>query len=249
MNQKKNCKRRKLEHWQVISLYLVIYDVIAVNAAYFLGLWFRFDCTYSAIPGEYLSAYLKFTPWYTIFSVFVFWILRLYNSVWRFASYSELIRVGISTVITFLFQTVGITLAIQQMPMSYYLFGTIIQFCLIVGIRFSYRFVLLERTRRQKEEEGPLHRIMLIGAGQAGQIILRDIERAKEPKGKVCCIIDDNPNKWGRYMESVPIVGGRDEILVNAKKYKIDQILLAIPSASAAEKRDILNISHVQSVK
>lgn len=226
----------------MISLYLVIYDVIAVNAAYFLGLWFRFDCTYSAIPGVYLSAYLKFTPWYTVFSVFVFWILRLYNSMWRFASYSELIRAGISTVITFLFQTVGITLAIQQMPMSYYLFGTIIQFCLIVGIRFSYRFVLLERTRRQKEEEGPLHRIMLIGAGQAGQIILRDIERAKEPKGKVCCIIDDNPNKWGRYMESVPIVGGRDEILVNAKKYKIDQILLAIPSASAAEKRDILNI-------
>ena len=226
----------------MISLYLVIYDMIAVNAAYFLGLWFRFDCTYSAIPGEYLSAYLKFTPWYTVFSVFVFWMLRLYNSVWRFASYSELIRVGISTVITFLFQAVGITFAIQQMPMSYYLFGTIIQFCLIVGIRFSYRFVLLERTRRQKEEEGPLHRIMLIGAGQAGQIILRDIERAKEPKGKVYCIIDDNPNKWGRYMESVPIVGGRDEILLNAKKYKIDQILLAIPSASAAEKRDILNI-------
>lgn len=92
----------------MISLYLVIYDVIAVNAAYFLGLWFRFDCTYSAIPGEYLSAYLKFTSWYTVFSVFVFWMLRLYNSVWRFASYSELIRVGISTVITFLFQAVGI---------------------------------------------------------------------------------------------------------------------------------------------
>lgn len=104
----------------MISLYLVIYDVIAVNAAYFLGLWFRFDCTYSAIPGEYLSAYLKFAPWYTVFSVFVFWMLRLYNSVWRFASYSELIRVGISTVITFLFQAVGITFAIQQMPMSYY---------------------------------------------------------------------------------------------------------------------------------
>ena len=102
--------------------------------------------------------------------------------------------------------------------MSYYLFGTIIQFCLITGIRFSYRFVLLERTRKQKEEEGPLHHIMLIGAGQAGQIILRDVERAKEPKGKVCCIIDDNPNKWGRYMESVPIVGGRDDILARAKK-------------------------------
>ena len=240
--QKTERKKRKLEHWQVIALYLMIYDVIAVNAAYFLGLWFRFDCTYSAIPGEYLSAYLKFAPWYTVFSVFVFWTLRLYNSVWRFASYSELLRICLSTVITFLFQIIGITFVIQRMPMSYYLFGTIIQFCLITGIRFSYRFVLLERTRKQKEEEGPLHHIMLIGAGQAGQIILRDVERAKEPKGKVCCIIDDNPNKWGRYMESVPIVGGRDDILASAKKYKIDQILLAIPSASAAERRDILNI-------
>ena len=240
--QKNERKKRKLERWQVIALYLMIYDVIAVNAAYFLGLWFRFDCTYSAIPGEYLSAYLKFAPWYTVFSVFVFWALRLYNSVWRFASYSELLRICLSTVITFLFQIIGITFVIQRMPMSYYLFGTIIQFCLITGIRFSYRFVLLERTRKQKEEEGPLHHIMLIGAGQAGQIILRDVERAKEPKGKVCCIIDDNPNKWGRYMESVPIVGGRDDILASAKKYKIDQILLAIPSASAAERRDILNI-------
>ena len=240
--QKTERKKRKLEHWQVIALYLMIYDVIAVNAAYFLGLWFRFDCTYSAIPGEYLSAYLKFAPWYTVFSVFVFWALRLYNSVWRFASYSELLRICLSTVITFLFQIIGITFVIQRMPMSYYLFGTIIQFCLITGIRFSYRFILLERTRKQKEEEGPLHHIMLIGAGQAGQIILRDVERAKEPKGKVCCIIDDNPNKWGRYMESVPIVGGRDDILASAKKYKIDQILLAIPSASAAERRDILNI-------
>ena len=116
--QKTERKKRKLEHWQVIALYLMIYDVIAVNAAYFLGLWFRFDCTYSAIPGEYLSAYLKFAPWYTVFSVFVFWTLRLYNSVWRFASYSELLRICLSTVITFLFQIIGITYVIQRMPMS-----------------------------------------------------------------------------------------------------------------------------------
>lgn len=240
--QKNEPSKRKLEHWQVIALYLAIYDVIAVNAAYFLGLWFRFDCRYSAIPGEYLNAYLEFAPWYTIFSIFVFWILRLYNSLWRFASYGEFIRIGIATVVTFLFQAVGITTIIMRMPISYYLFGTIIQFALIVGIRFSYRFVLLESSRQKKEEEGPLHHVMLIGAGQAGQIILKDIALAKEPKAKVCCIIDDNSNKWGRYMEGVPIVGGRDDILLNAKKYKIDQILLAIPSVSAADKRDILDI-------
>ena len=83
---------------------------------------------------------------------------------------------------------------------------------------------------------------MLIGAGAAGQIIIRDLNRASEVKAKVCCIIDDNPNKMGRYIEGIPIVGNRDDILLSAEKYKIDQILLAIPSASAEEKRDILNI-------
>ena len=112
-----------------------------------------------------------------------------------------------------------------------------------MGIRFSYRFILLERSRREKSEgEGMMHRVMLIGAGAAGQMILRDVMRAYETKAKVCCIIDDNPNKWGRYIEGVPIVGGRDDILINAEKYKIDQIFLAIPSASAQERRDILNI-------
>ena len=83
INQKPERKKRKLEHWQVIALYLVIYDAIAINAAYFLGLWFRFDCTYSAIPGEYLSAYLKFTPWYTVFSILVFWAPYLIHIVSR----------------------------------------------------------------------------------------------------------------------------------------------------------------------
>ena len=239
----KNRPGRRFEHWQVIALYLVIYDIIAVNAAHFLALWFRFDCMYSRIPQEYFFSYLKFFPWYTIFCVFIFWALRLYKSVWRFASYSELMRVVIATAITFVFQVAGMTLVVGKMPASYYIFGIIIQFVLVVGIRFSYRFILLERSRREKSEgEGMMHRVMLIGAGAAGQMILRDVMRAYETKAKVCCIIDDTPNKWGRYIEGVPIVGGRDDILINAEKYKIDQIFLAIPSASAQERRDILNI-------
>ena len=118
-----------------------------------------------------------------------------------------------------------------------------LQFVFTVAVRFSYRFILLERNRnKQSEEDTVLHRVMLIGAGAAGQIIIRDLNRASEMKAKVCCIIDDNPNKMGRYIEGIPIVGNRDDILLSAEKYKIDQILLAIPSASAEEKRDILNI-------
>ena len=235
-------KKGKLEHWQIIAIYLTVYDAIAVNVAYFLALWIRFDCRYSEIPEVYLSSYLKFAPWYTIFSVVIFWLLRLYKSIWRFASYSEFVRVVSATVITGLFHTIAITFAVRRMPISYYMFGILIQFLLTAGVRFSYRFVLLERGRKEKEEESSYYRIMLVGAGSAGQTILREMSRSREIKGKICCIIDDNSNKWGRYVDGVPVVGGRDDIMVNVKKYKINQIFFAIPSASAEEKRDILNI-------
>ena len=235
-------KKGKLEHWQIIAMYLAVYDAIAVNAAYFLALWIRFDCRYSEIPEVYLSSYLKFAPWYTIFSVVIFWLLRLYKSIWRFASYSEFVRIVAATVITGLFHTAVITIAVRRMPVSYYMFGILIQFLLVAGVRFSYRFVLLERGKKEKEESGNYCRIMVIGAGAAGQTILREMSRAREIKGKICCIIDDNSNKWGRYVDGVPVVGGRDDIMVNVKKYKINQIFFAIPSASAEDKRDILNI-------
>ena len=236
-------KRKFMEHWQAIALWLMLYDVVAVNAAFMLALWVRFDCRYSMIPDVYLGAFLKFAPWYTVVCIGVYWALRLYKSVWRFASFSELFRIGAANVITGLVQIVGITLFFKRMPISYYLFGIMLQFVFTVAVRFSYRFILLERSRnKQSEEDAVLHRVMLIGAGAAGQIIIRDLNRGSEVKAKVCCIIDDNPNKMGRYIEGIPIVGGRDDILLSAEKYKIDQILLAIPSASAEEKRDILNI-------
>ena len=241
--QKAGKKKKIMEHWQAIALWLMLYDVVAVNAAFMLALWVRFDCRYSLIPDVYLGAFLKFAPWYTIVSIVVYWALRLYKSVWRFASFSELFRIGAANVVTGLFQVIGITLFFRRMPVSYYLFGIMLQFVFTVAVRFSYRFILLERNRnKQSEEDTVLHRVMLIGAGAAGQIIIRDLNRASEVEAKVCCIIDDNPNKMGRYIEGIPIVGNRDDILLSAEKYKIDQILLAIPSASAEEKRDILNI-------
>ena len=233
--------RQQLKHWYIVALLLVGYDIVAVNMAYFFALWFRFDCKASMIPGNYFSAYLKFIPIYSICCVFIFWMLRLYQSIWRFASYSEMFRIIMATVITSVVHIVGITVLFERMPISYYLVGMGIQFLLVLGVRFSYRFILLERSRRHGEETYT-SRVMLIGAGAAGQMILRDSMKSKETNVKICCIIDDNSNKWNRYIEGVPIVGGREEILLNVEKYHIDKIFLAIPSASAEEKRDILNI-------
>ena len=235
--------RHKIEHWQMIMLILIVYDLVAVNAAYFLALWFRFDCRYSQIPTEYYLAWIRFAPLYSIVCILVFMFLKLYKSIWRFASYSELLHVIEASLITFIFHTVVITLFYHRMPISYYIIGAILQFILVLAIRFSYRFILLIRSaRKPKDQDESSGRVMLIGAGSAGQMILRDVDRATELSDKVCCIIDDNHNKWNRLMGGVPIVGGRDVILANVKKYKIDKIFIAIPSAKPEDKREILNI-------
>ena len=196
---------------------------------------------FSSIPQNYFNAFIKFAPFYTAFCVLIFYIFHLYNSLWRFASISELNRISAATVITTLFQIFGITFLFGQMPMSYYIIGCIVQFCLVTAVRFSFRYVSLERVRRTQNEKA-IHNAMVIGAGAAGQMILRELKTSTESTARPCCVIDDNPNKWGRIMEDVPVVGGRENILENVEKYNIDQILFAIPSAHAKEKRDILNI-------
>lgn len=234
-------RKCRFKHWKVIALYLAVYDIVMVNFSYFLGLWLRFDFRFSQIPKEYLYSFLKFTPFYTLFAIGCFYMLRLYNSLWRFASFNELNRIFTASVVTTLFHTVAMTLFVKRMPISYYMLGAFFQFCLLTVVRFSYRFINLERARREKAS-GTVRRVMVIGAGSAGQMILRDLKNSSDAGAVPVCIIDDNDNKWGRLMDGVPIVGGRDHILQMAVKYKIDQILFAIPAASKEDKRDILNI-------
>ena len=128
------------------------------------------------------------------------------------------------------------------MPLSYYFIGPIIQFVFVISIRFSYRLITLLRKEAGSFTNTECDHVMLIGAGSAGQMILRDINSAKEIGDKVVCIIDDNTNKVGRYIDGIPIVGGREEILASVEKYNIKKIFLAMPSATVAERRDILNI-------
>ena len=234
-------KRKPIEHWKIIAFYLIIYDIVAINFSYFFGLLLRFDLAYSSIPENYLSAFLRFAPFYTAFSLIVFYVAHMYNSVWRFASFTELNRIFVATVVTTVFQVVGITTFYERMPGSYYIVGCISQFILTVAVRFMYRYITLERAKREKDAMAT-HRTMIIGAGAAGQMILRELKTSVKATAKPCCVIDDNPNKWGRLTEGVPIVGGRDSIMANVEKYNIDQILFAIPTARVEDRRDILNI-------
>ena len=232
----------KIKHWHIVTAFLIIYDIIVVNFSYFLALWLRFDCRISLIDERFFASFLRFSPLYTVFCIAVFFMVRLYRSIWRFASYRELLKVFFSSIITSIFHTVFITVLCGRMPISYYVFGAFFQFVTVLGIRFSYKLVLLLRDSRAPVSEVK-KRVMVIGAGAAGTMILRDINSADNHNGdSVVCIVDDNSNKWGRYIDSTPIVGGRESIFYNVKKYDIDKIYISIPSASSADKRDILNI-------
>ena len=248
-NTKPLIKRRPhpIEHWHWIVLCLLAYDIAAANGAYFFALWIRFDCAYSEIGPHYLMVWREFAPMYAACCAVVFWLLHLYQSMWRFVSYNEFKHIVLANVITTLFHGIAITLLYGRdlpggrMPISYYVIGMGAQFLLTFGIRFAYRFVLAEK-KRWESAQYPASRVMLIGAGAAGQTIMRSMHQSAHINERVCCIIDDDPNKWGRYIDEVPIVGGQEDILLNVEKYRIEKIYLAIPSATPEQRRDILDI-------
>lgn len=223
-----------------MSILLAVYDIMAVNVSYFLALLFRFDGFFSQIPDYYVRAYVKFIPIYTILCLVIFYAYKMYQSVWQYASFNELAHTCIGSTVASLLHILLITVIYYRMPISYYLWGSCFQMILLVAARFSYRFLLLE-IRRVRSSDGS-HNVMVIGAGGAGQTIIRSIVRNRLSGDKVVCIIDDNPNKWNRYIDGIPIVGGRDDIMYFVEKYDIDKIYIAIPSASKENKRDILNI-------
>lgn len=233
-------RKKRIEHWEVVTIILAVYDFLAICFSYLLALLVRFDFKFSLIESQYLQGCYKSVVFYAIFCVILFWFLKLYRSIWRFASYSELLRVILATAISGLIYPLIMNLFVGGMPASYYVIGIVCQFCFTLGVRFSYRFILLLRSRTSKKQSET--NVMLIGAGSAGQMIQRDIINAHEINEKVACFIDDNPNKWGRYIDNVPVYGGRDSIMEAVKKFDIKKIYVAIPSAKPEDKRDILRV-------
>lgn len=239
--KEKKTLHRRMERREFVSLGLLLYDALAVNAAYFLALWLRYDMRYSGIPPEYLAAFLRFAPVYTAVCLAVFFLLRLYNSLWRFASFNELARSLGATAITCVFHWVGMNAFVCRMPVAYYVIGALGQFLMVTAIRFAYRFIRLLSASRRKNARA-VHNAMIIGAGAAGQAVLRELKTSEAADAVPRCIIDDDPNKWGRTIDGVPVAGGREVIAEAAERYGVDQILIAIPTLSMQERGRLLTL-------
>lgn len=232
--------KRVLSDRRIQTPLLMVYDIMAIMLSYFMALWFRFDCMYSAIPNELITWYAIFCPIYAAVCAAVFYGFRFYRLIWSFVGYNEIMQILAVSVCMSLLHIFGITILFGRMPISYYLIGMCFQAILVAGIRASYRLFLMLRNKNKASEV--TGRVMLVGAGSSGQMIMRDIANSDEIRDKVICAIDDNPNKRGKFIMGVPIVGGRDDILASVAKYDINKIFIAIPSATPEQKRDILNI-------
>ncbi len=248
----KKCKF-KISRSSIAVMLLLIYDAFVVNISYFLALWLRFDCQINVLISDspqYLEAWAKYVPIHTVISLVVFWVFKLYRSIWTFASYREFFNVVYATGCTFILNTVGITLFIvnlsdktlSRMPITYYVIGIIIQFMFVLCIRFAYRFVLLERSRRAVARSKKASRVMLVGAGAAGRMILHDMNLATDSVDRVVCLIDDNPYKLGKYIDNLCISGNRYDIPEMAEKFGVDKIYITIPSIKPADKKEIIEI-------
>ena len=230
--------------WVRRALLLFLGDVVIIIMASVGALIARFDFSYSSIDAVYLDSMYHYLPIHIFTTVVIFYFCRMYHSLWKFISIHELGYIILANTISFFMQIIGYCLFQYPIPKSYFFAQIMLQTAMVIGIRFSYRFCrYLKEAREQCFGCGePQQRVMIIGAGDAGRVIIKEILDSRFLTMKVCCVIDDDCNKTGRYINGIPIVGDRFSILKNVEKYKIDKIILAIPSASKEERREILEI-------
>lgn len=231
------------KQWVVRALMLAFVDICCVAGAFFFALMIRFDFVYSRIPMAYLDNYLLVIPPYIAIALITFYICRLYHSIWRFASISEFLRIIISYLVLIpvacLFQW---KLEIK-MPYAFWIIGLMISFALTTASRFAYRLIRTgQKMFEQKSNSYAEERVMVIGAGNAGQLLIRELIMSSHLSAKACCIIDDNPAKKGRFLDGIPIVGNRHDIPEMVVKYNINKIIYAVPTTAGKDRKEILNI-------
>lgn len=225
----------------VRRFFLFLTDTFLLNACVYLSLIMRFDVGIVSIEPQYISNYVENVLPYTIMSLLIFWLFRLYHSLWQYASIAEVYRIAEACIIVEVVHFLSNKIMGNMLPRSCYFNAAIYLIIAICASRFMYRMIrtVLNKYRNIKTSNN----VMIIGAGEATNVIMREIQNSSYlANSNIACIIDDDRHKVGKYIRGVKVIGTRDKIKEAAKLYDIDEIIFAIPSASNEVKRDILNI-------
>ena len=222
------------------DLWIVILDIVAVNAAYLLILLIRayfIGIRFTTADYPALRMYLQFAPFYTVLCVIVFALCRLYNGMWRYAGINDMNRIILASVITTAIHVVGIMLIKRNatIPRGYYVGGAIAQFVFITVIRFAYRFILVEQ-KKLASRKLPAVNVMIVGAGETARKAIRQLE---DSVYQPACILDSHSTADGKSMDGVPVLGGAGRLEQAAAQYAVSAVILADPTLSAEDRENI----------
>lgn len=222
-------------------IFLALVDLVVIQFSAFMALLARFDFSYTQLhESMFLDALLRYAPWFTMLTVLIFIPFKLYSSLWEFASVDELLHILLAAMAVAVLQFAAIVLNLVDLPLSFPILNAMFLAVLTVLFRFSYR--MARSIARRRSRRGVQARTMLIGAGSAGMQTLREFETSENSKNHVVCIIDDDPQKTGRYLNNVKIVGTRRDIAKAAQDYRVEEIVFAIPAAPTQQRKQILKL-------
>lgn len=236
------------KHQQLIKRALIIlYDLLVVWVAGVLALLLRFDLSFSKIPAYFMENMQSMLLINMVITVIIFTVNHLYTSLWAYAGVVEMQRIILAAIETTAAEVIIVTIksgnkAGYFLPRTYHILYFFILLILTAGIRFLYRMVRMQITSRVNPANVQVSKVMLIGAGETGHMVIRDIISSASVMKELCCIIDDDKNKIGSYISGIKVVGDRTAIVYNAEKYKINEIIIAIPSATRKELSDLISI-------
>jgi FlaA1/EpsC-like NDP-sugar epimerase len=230
--------------WLFLRLALVVYDILAVNAAYFLALVVRFyvNSEFNVWAVKYIPAFWEFSPYYTVCALVVFGLLGLYNSLWKYASLSDMNRILLASAITCVIHIVGTLTFVQRMPITYYAFGAAFQFVMISASRFSYRLLIIERDKFAKRRKKESVNVMVVGVGESSRTVLKHFDRDPNSIARPVCVIDFSNTEFQGVLAGVPVIRGIENIESAVQKYQVDRVLLADSIMPAEVRREVREI-------
>lgn len=236
-------KRKKINYQLLLRrVCLIVLDIVLIIISSLMALLTRFEFDIEQIPEEFLDVLVSYGILMIFVTLSVFAVFRIYSSLWEYAGLEETFKIIGAVVVSSLCDMAIVVGFGKHLPRSYYVIRTFYLIALVGGSRFFYRLLRLRYRKRQHYSIKKKKKIMLIGAGEAGRTLIQEIQNSRYLDQKICCVIDDNRRKIGRYILGIRVVGDRNAIKRSVEHYGIEQIIIAIPSAGSRKIRPILEI-------
>lgn len=251
MEVSEKLKRTFLFRGVFVCLALVLFDIFAVNFSYFIALVIRFyfNSEFNSYGLVYIPAFQKFAPWYTAACILIFGVFKLYNIRWKYSGLNDLNRVLFACLATCIVQVLGSAVFVMRMPITYYVIGAVIQFLMIAASRFSYRLFLVERSRLYRRRGSSVIPVMIVGVGEASQMVRRLLERDLKNNAYPVCLVDFRDEEFGNLLEGLPVIGGIGKIAKAIKRYDIERVILADNTMPKEVRKTIRDICAEQNVE